>query len=84
MSEEEARRAVIARLMERSEMALAAARRECEAGDLPLAMNRVYYACFYAASAALLRERKQFAKHAGVRAGLTSLTCCRNPLKGIT
>jgi len=70
MSEEEARHAVIIRLMEKSEMALAAARRECEAGDLPLAMNRVYYACFYAASAVLLRQKKQFARHAGVRAAL--------------
>ncbi len=70
MSEAEARRAVIIHLMVKSEMALAAARRECDAGDLPLAMNRVYYACFYAASAVPLRNKKQFARHAGVRPAL--------------
>ncbi len=70
MSEDQARRVVIARLMEKSDMALAAAGRECAAGDLGLATNRVYYACFYAASAALLAEKKRFSKHTGVRAAL--------------
>ena len=54
MSEDEARRAVIQHLMDKADKALAAARREHTAGDLDLAVNRVYYACFYAASAVLL------------------------------
>jgi hypothetical protein len=31
-------------------------------------MNRIYYAAFYAASAALLERRASFKKHTGVRA----------------
>jgi uncharacterized protein len=70
MSEEEARAAVVARLMEKARDALAAARRELDAGDAALASNRVYYACFYALSAVLLKEGLQFAKHTGVRGAM--------------
>ncbi|MCP4250026.1 MAG: HEPN domain-containing protein [bacterium] len=70
MSEDEARRAVIQHLMAKTDKALAAAPREHTAGDLGLAVNRVYYACFYAASAVLLRDKRQFVKHAGVRAAI--------------
>ena len=35
-----------------------------------LAINRIYYACFYAASAVLLSENRQFSKHSGVRAAV--------------
>lgn len=51
-------------------MAIAAAQREHAAGDVALCLNRVYYACFDAASAALLQDEHQFVKHAGVRAAL--------------
>ncbi len=70
MTEGEARREVIARLLEKAEKALAAARREYEAEDFDLVMNRIYYACFYALSAVLLRENKTFSKHAGIRSAL--------------
>ena len=70
MSEDEARRAVIQHLMEKAGQALAAARREHAAGDISLAVNRVYYACFYAASAVLLGDRRQSVKHTGVRAAV--------------
>ncbi len=70
MSEDDARRAVIRHLLAKADKALAAARREHAAGDLDLAVNRVYYACFYAASAVLLRDKRQFVKHAGVRAAI--------------
>jgi hypothetical protein len=33
-------------------------------------MNRVYFACFYAASALFLAEGRHFVKHAGVRAAV--------------
>jgi len=70
MTQEEARQAAIRDLMKKADAALAAAFREHAAGDLNLAMNRVYYACFYAASAVLLKERLEFARHAGVRAAI--------------
>jgi len=47
---------------------LASARREFEAGSYPFAMNRLYYAAFYAVSAVLLGRQQSFRKHSGVRA----------------
>jgi uncharacterized protein (UPF0332 family) len=47
---------------------LSAARRELAAGDYALAVNRAYYALFYAVSALLLEEGHKFTKHSGVRA----------------
>jgi len=70
MSREEARQAVIQRLLEKADQAIASARQVCGAGDVGLATNRVYYACFYAASAVLLRRRLQFVKHTGIRAAI--------------
>jgi len=70
MSGDEARQAVIHHWLDKADHALAAARREHAAGDLGLAMNRVYYACFYAATAVLLRDKREFTKHAGVRAAI--------------
>jgi len=70
MSGDEARRAVVRNWMAKADAALAAARREWSAGDTSLAVNRVYYACFYAATALLLQEQKEFTKHVGVRAAV--------------
>lgn len=47
---------------------LEAARRELAAGAYPFAINRAYYALFYAVCALLLEEGREFSKHAGVRA----------------
>jgi uncharacterized protein (UPF0332 family) len=47
---------------------LEAARREFAAGSYGFAVNRAYYALFYAASALLLEEGRKFKKHSGVRA----------------
>ncbi|MEK9136626.1 MAG: HEPN domain-containing protein [Bacteroidota bacterium] len=52
----------------KAEQSLASARRELDAGALDFAMNRIYYAAFYAASAALLDRQTTFKKHSGVRA----------------
>ena len=68
MTEDEARRESVDRLLQKAERALAAARREYAAGDLELTANRIYYACFYAVSAVLLHDEKTFSKHSGVRA----------------
>ncbi|NNM88558.1 MAG: HEPN domain-containing protein [Phycisphaerae bacterium] len=70
MNDQEARRLVAQGWMDKAELALAAARRDYAAGDMALAVNRIYYACFYAASAVLLNEGHQFSKHAGVRAAV--------------
>jgi len=47
---------------------LASGRREFEAGSYSFAMNRLYYAAFYAVSAVLLGRQQSFKKHSGVRA----------------
>ena len=39
-----------------------------EKEHLNAAVNRLYYACFYAVSALLLAERKSSSKHSGIRA----------------
>jgi uncharacterized protein (UPF0332 family) len=52
----------------KADASLASARRELEAGALEFAVNRLYYALFYAASAVLLIRNLSFNKHSGVRA----------------
>ncbi len=47
---------------------LASARREFQTGSLSFAMNRLYYATFYAVSALLMEQDLSFTKHSGVRA----------------
>ena len=54
MSEAEARAQMVSYWMQKADEAIASARREHGAGELTFAINRIYYACFYAASAALL------------------------------
>lgn len=56
--------------MEKSREALDSARSEFKAGRFVFAMNRTYYACFYAASAVLLKRGHKFLKHSGVRAAV--------------
>ena len=51
-----------------AEESLQAARREYDAEAYSFAVNRIYYAVFYAASAALLDQQLAFAKQSGVRA----------------
>lgn len=55
--------------MEMADDAIAVARRE-QLGSPIASVNRAYYACFYAASAVLLQEGRQFLKHSGVRGAL--------------
>jgi uncharacterized protein (UPF0332 family) len=52
----------------RAEESLSSARREFAAEAYMFAVNRVYYAAFYAVCAALLERRQSFKKHSGVRA----------------
>jgi uncharacterized protein (UPF0332 family) len=53
---------------------LDAAGDELKAGRLSFSVNRIYYACFYVVSAALLQKRLKFKKHSGVRASLRTWT----------
>ncbi len=69
MSGDGARASLVRYWWSRAEDSLASARREFQAESYAFAVNRVYYAAFYAACAALLDRRQTFRKHSGVRAG---------------
>jgi len=61
-------RAVLVRYrLERARESLAEARLLLQAGHTNTFVNRLYYACFYAASAALLAEGKSATTHSGLR-----------------
>ncbi len=69
MTAEEQRADVIRYWWSLAEQSLSSAQRELDAGSTIFAINRVYYAAFYAFSAALLDRRLSFRKHSGVRTG---------------
>jgi len=56
--------------LDKAHESLASARSEAVASRSSFAINRCYYAAFYAASAVLLSEGRRFRKHSGVRAGV--------------
>jgi uncharacterized protein (UPF0332 family) len=68
VTEKEAKAEVVRYWWDRAQESLGAARRELAAGAYAFAMNRAYYALFYAVSALLLEEGCRFKKHSGVRA----------------
>ncbi len=68
MNPQQQRADVVRYWWSKAEESLASAQREVEAGVLAYAMNRIYYAAFYAVSAALLDRQTSFKKHSGVRA----------------
>jgi len=68
MTAEEARSDIVRYWWSKARDSLASARREFEAGSYSYAMNRLYYAAFYGACAALLERQQSFRKHSGVRA----------------
>ncbi|MCR4301673.1 MAG: HEPN domain-containing protein [Sulfuricaulis sp.] len=70
MIQNEARSSVVQYWMRKADDSLASARSEFSAGRLDFAVNRSYYACFYAASAYLLMLGKKFVKHSGVRGAI--------------
>jgi uncharacterized protein (UPF0332 family) len=67
---EEARREVITYWVRKTHAALDSADAELGAGRADFAVNRAYYAAFYAASALLLRDGHRFVKHSAVRSAL--------------
>jgi uncharacterized protein (UPF0332 family) len=67
MNEKEARQTLIKLWLEKSQDAIVSAELELNQGHLAFTVNRLYYACFYAATAVLLRDGKQFSKHSAVK-----------------
>jgi len=67
MNESEARKTLISLWLNKAKEALASAELELDAGHANFAVNRLYYACFYAVTAILLRDGKQFARHSAVK-----------------
>jgi len=67
MNEGEARKILVGLWMQKAQESLASAELELNAGHVNFAVNRLYYACFYAATALLLRDGKQFARHSAVK-----------------
>jgi len=67
MTHKEAEKDLIRYRLESAEESIASAWSEARAGRGRFAINRAYYACFYAASAVLLQKGKKFVKHTGVR-----------------
>ncbi len=68
MSNEKQRGKVVNYWWEQAKESLASAQRELKAEAYSFAVNRLYYAVFYAVSAALLERQSSFKKHSGVRA----------------
>ena len=68
MSGEPKRSQIVRYWWSKGEHSLNSARLELGANELSFAMNRIYYAVFYAVSAALLERGRSFKKHSGVRA----------------
>lgn len=61
---------VIKAFLKKASQALESARAEFQTERLDFAVNRAYYACFYAASAVMLHRGKQFVKHTGLRSAI--------------
>lgn len=68
MNDDTTRASMVRYWWSKAEESLASARREFQAESYAFAVNRIYYAVFYAACAALLDRRQTFHKHSGVRA----------------
>lgn len=67
MNESEAQKKLIGLWLEKARDAIDSAGLELKEGHTNFAMNRLYYACFYAVTAILLRDGKQFARHSAVK-----------------
>ncbi len=67
MNKSQARETLIKLWLEKAEDALASAELELKADHTNFAVNRLYYACFYAVTALLLKDGKEFARHSSVK-----------------
>lgn len=68
MSSEGSKEAAVRYWWDKAQESLRAAHRELAADAYTFAINRAYYALFYAVSALLLEKGRRFSKHSGVRA----------------
>ena len=73
MTERNGKEALIAVWLEKSDDSLQSAKIELKEGHTVFALNRIYYACFYAATALLLKGGKQYSKHSAAAADLNRL-----------
>ncbi len=62
--------ALIRYWMEKARESMEAAQSEYDSGRNTTAVRNLYYACFYALTAVLLKEGRSFKKHTGVKAAL--------------
>jgi uncharacterized protein (UPF0332 family) len=67
MNEQQSRETLIQLWLQKAEEAMSSAKLELDAGHTNFAVNRLYYACFYAVTALLLKDTKQFARHSAVK-----------------
>jgi uncharacterized protein (UPF0332 family) len=67
MTTDEQRDEIIRYWWSKAQESLVAAEREFNAKAYEFAVNRLYYAAFYAVSAALLKRNLTFRRHSGVR-----------------
>ena len=72
MSIDEARELLIQAHQKKAREALVEAERNLAAGSAGLATNRIYYACFYAATAVLISRELQFVRHAALKSAVHS------------
>ena len=70
MTRDEATGRAVRYWMEKARECLVSAEDEAQAGRFAFAVNRCYYAVFYAASAVLLARGRRFVKHSGLRAAV--------------
>lgn len=70
MTHDEARAKIVQHWLRKADAALASAQSEIAAKRYEFAANRIYYACFYSATAVLLEAGTRFVKHSGVRAAV--------------
>ncbi len=71
MTEAEARKEIIKLWLEKAADSLESARLEINEGHTTFAVNRLYYSCFYAVTALLLKDGKQFSRHSAVKSEFT-------------
>ncbi len=72
MSTEEARELLIHAYRQKAKEALLEAEHCLAAGSAGLATNRIYYACFYAATAVLISRGLQFVRHSALKSAVHS------------
>jgi uncharacterized protein (UPF0332 family) len=66
MNKEQASEVLIKLWLEKANDALESAKLELAENHLSFSVNRLYYCCFYAVTAILLKNGRQFARHSAV------------------